>query len=368
MYRFTHAIIGLISLFFVGCGTTHVDATPSAATNTRESDNSRQPQASPDVSVPARQCQLQTLNDLYDAPIVLSSIRAITLNNGHKLILFETKSGNIQSMILDEKHQVIASKAIAEYAQIACAEATSDGYRAGMIRRDPQTASFSLDIESFDQNHSSIEVWKASTRGFVPDPGSRCAFLDRRKLIVNGTRPRGDRPPYHGLFVLEPANLTQLEGSQHNEVELLSASIVQSEIHLLAREIRRESDPPTWAQVIYKLNADDTLEEIRSGDFILPDNTIIMRNGCIQSEPDFCIPDIKLTDAQQLSQTLIEYKTKTQAIFIEKSATGYKEIYRTDALYLYPVDDDLWLAAKPDKTQPDIATGLYSVKAGFECR
>ena len=297
----------------------------------------------------------------------MSSLQSLELNDNQILVIFETESGDVRSVRLDKDLQILADTEIAPFAQIGCAKTTSDGYRIGLIRRDPQTASYTLDIQSFDKTGTAKSSWKAVSRGFVPDPGSRCAFLDSRKLIVNGTRPRGDRPPYHGLFLLESSSLTQLDGPVSNEVELLSGSVANEGILLFTREIRRESDKPSWVQVLYKLNEDNTLSEVLSGDFVLPDRTIVEQNGCIHPDTVSSIPDIKVTEARRLSDRIIELKTRHTAHFAERTATGYREIHRSDEIDIYPVNANLWLAASPDANQPDIGTSLGIMLSGFEC-
>jgi hypothetical protein len=155
---------------------------------------SGQPQV-PSAQAPKAVCKLQPPKTIFQQPFVLSSLQSLELNDNQILVIFETESGDVRSVRLNKDLQILADTEIAPFAQIGCAETTSDGYRIGLIRRDPQTASYTLDIQSFDKTGTAKDSWKAVSRGFVPDPGSRCAFLDSRKLIVNGTRPRGDRPP-----------------------------------------------------------------------------------------------------------------------------------------------------------------------------
>ena len=314
-----------------------------------------------------RVCKLQHQTAIYQAPFVLSSLQSLELSNGHILVVFETDRGNIQAMHITPNRQILSNAEIAQFAQIACTENIAGGYRIGMIRRDPQTASYTLDIQSYDPTGSPTESWNATARGFVPDPGSRCAFLAQRKLIVNGTRPRGDRPPYHGLFILESSSLTQLEGAVHNEVELLSGSVATDGVQLLTREIRRDTDTPSWTQVLYRLDENNSLSEVLAGDFVLSDKTIVTRDGCIQAEPAFCIPEVKLTDARRLSNHLFELKTKNTAYFVEKAASGFREILRSDDMDIYPVNAGLWLIATPDPKRPDIGTELHIATSGFDC-
>ena len=98
--------------------------------------------------------------------------------------------------------------ALSDKAQVGCA---SDE-KVALIERDSAHATYALVVYPAD-SAGALEGLMASqrrvvkTRGFVPNPGSGCAFVSAQKLIVEGTRFRDDRAPYHGIFTLTPRRL-----------------------------------------------------------------------------------------------------------------------------------------------------------------
>ena len=365
--------IPLICLMLAGCTPAHVSTTESPASASVSAPeetivSAPLPEAQePEVQIaqdPEVACHLETVGSLYDKPLVLSSLNAVEIDRDHRLLTFETQSGEAHAMIVDAQPKVKAELELASNAQIACAEATSGVFRIGLILRDPKTAAYTLEIQSFDKTGKATENWKAVTRGFVPDPGSHCAFLEHRKLLVNGTRPRGERPPYHGLFVLESAALTQIDSTQNPEVELISAAKQSDKTFVLTREIRRDSNPPAWIHVLYQLNADNTFTEVSSGDYVLPDHTIVAHNGCIDSHPEICMNDIKLTDVKLLNPETIEYIYRNGISLVNKSNDVYKFVYTSKENILYPYDDRNWIAAKRDTSRPYIGVSIELAKCG----
>ena len=303
-------------------------------------------------------CDLVHTQTLYDKPFVLSSLQSFTMHGNRRVVVFETEPGDAYALIITDDNQIVSQNTLAANAQIACAETTSDGFRVGLILRDPKTASYTLEVQSFDKSGKAIETWKAVTRGFVPDPGTHCAFLEHRKLLVNGTRPRGERPPYHGLFVLESAALTQIDSTQNSEAELISAAKQSDQTFVLTREIRRDSNPPAWIHVLYQLNADNTFSEISSGDYLLPDHTVVAHNGCIDAHPELCLNDIKLTDVKSLNSKTIEYIYRNGISLANISNDVYKFVYTSKENIIYPYDDTNWIAAKRDTSRPDIGVSM----------
>ncbi len=102
-------------------------------------------------------------------------------------------------------------------AQLSCFGAIDGGFGVAYIARQT-TGKYVLTVRSFDGSGNEIANSRreAKTRGFIPDPGSRCAFFknNARKLYATGTRPRGDKAPDRGLFVVEPNKLTHVEGTE----------------------------------------------------------------------------------------------------------------------------------------------------------
>ena len=98
---------------------------------------------------------------------------------------------------------------VASNAQIACASKSDDGYHLALIERDAANAGFRLKVLTTQNLHAldSADVWNVKTRGFQPNPGSGCAFLDARTLVVEGTRLRDGKVPYHGIFTVTPHKL-----------------------------------------------------------------------------------------------------------------------------------------------------------------
>ena len=94
-------------------------------------------------------------------------------------------------------------------AQVACTMQWENKYYLALIERDTANAGFRLDVRTMTSptDVENAELWKVKTRGFQPNPGSGCAFVESRKLVVEGTRLRDGKVPYHGIFTVTPHKL-----------------------------------------------------------------------------------------------------------------------------------------------------------------
>ncbi len=136
---------------------------------------------------------------------------SVVVNSGVVLmggIVFNAPGGS--SYFVDQRDPFAPSVILlSDHAQVAC----SSESQLALIQRETKSASYSLSIVSInaieDLFHlDTLKNWVAKTRGFMPNAGSTCAFVDQRELIVEGTRLRDSKAPYHGVFTLSSQKLS----------------------------------------------------------------------------------------------------------------------------------------------------------------
>ncbi len=157
---------------------------------------------------------------MRDDPKIDSAFETVTSMDLPDVVISSAKKMDDQSLSLNTVNggssiiQVTSSDApgvfsVASNAQIACTSKSDDGYHLALIERDAANAGFRLKVlttQNLDDLNSA-DVWNVKTRGFQPNPGSGCAFLDARTLVVEGTRLRDGKVPYHGIFTVTPHKL-----------------------------------------------------------------------------------------------------------------------------------------------------------------
>ena len=140
-----------------------------------------------------------------DTPaVLLTSIHSIDA----RVLALNTVNGG--SFILDARD--IQSPKVVELSaktQVACTDQGEGKYFLALIERDTANAGFRLDVRTMSSptDVANADLWKVKTRGFQPNPGSKCAFVEPRKLVVEGTRLRDGKVPYHGIFTVTPHKL-----------------------------------------------------------------------------------------------------------------------------------------------------------------
>ena len=331
--------------------------------------------------IPKKQC---LKNDAFLTESFVASSLAVAEINADRVVLAANDSmGNAVAWILDPKGN-FERKQIAENGQLACLEKYQDGFRTGVILRDAAHGTYTLEINAFDEHNAQIksEDWAAVTRGFVPDPGTHCVFLDRRDIIVTGTRPHGNKAPYHGMFRLQSRSLTLFEGTSEHVPDLIDGRIVNGTPQILVREVKRNAEnKPVWPHVVYEIGDDDKLQPLIEADFIVPgdDGWIsLTKNGCIIQKDGHqsCVnADIELTEVQYLPG----FCDGTCMMWHSKSSAWIARIEQNDPPKIFEIPNDIqllpirlseksgWLAMMLDQNKPDTAAGFVIVTPDWDC-
>lgn len=224
--------------------------TPQPAPNTyAQSDAPDLPQKEPDKTIDI------SINGapLSDRTLIASSIQFELIAPDKALFSADDDKGNACIYLLDagtlREVQVIPN------AQIACIDVGVDQFRTATIVRKPSGKS-SIVVDAFRIDGSPIEdaTWTVTTRGFIPDPGSRCAFFKgtTRKLYATGSRPRGKKGVERGLFIIESNKLSRVMGSEVR-IPLIVGTIPSDDSSLIVRRVMRIGDDQHWPHFLYKI-------------------------------------------------------------------------------------------------------------------
>lgn len=330
-----------------------------------------------------------SLEVLYEQDFVLSSLQIIDLNDDKTAILLESPTGDIRLLLLNKDGDVQTIKNIASLAQISCSEPLNDGFRIGIIERNPIKATYSLEVLTFDQNGIQIsdEDWNAKTRGFTPDPGTRCGFIGQRDMIVVGTRPRQDKPPYHGLFTLHSNALNLFDETKLHPPEIIAVYPYQDETRLLVREvIQDENNKTQWPYILYRLTESGEIEKLDSYDLMAPKDEFapgVSKNGCYMGRDDhtYCSePEMNLSEIVSLRGACGEYPEDACMMWIEpnhrwlvkmKAASQPQAVMIPQNLSFFshhlPGKKHIWLAADKNLQYPDTANHLRFVQINPSC-
>ena len=330
-----------------------------------------------------------SLNVLYDQDFVLSSLQIIELNHEKTAILLESHSGDIRLLLLNKEGEIQTIKNIASLAQISCAEPINDGFRIGIIERNPIKATYSLEVQTFDPNGNQIsdEDWNAKTRGFTPDPGTKCGFIGQRDMIVVGTKPRQDKPPYHGMFSLHSNALILFDETKLHTPEIVTVYPYENETHILVREVVQDENNKTqWPYILYRFTESGEMEKLDSYDLMAPKDEFspgISQNGCYMGRDDhtYCSePEMNLSEIVSLRGACGEYPEDACMMWIEPThrwlvkmpaASQPQPVMIPQDLSLFsyhlPGKKNIWLAADKDSQYPDSANHLRFIQINPSC-
>ena len=318
---------------------------------------------------------------VFSQPFIPSSVM---VNQGGGNALFLNTLNDDIFMIKPLADRTFKTIQLASQAQVACVEAVADGYRVGMIQRDARQADYRLEILQYDaqDRHTPSADWSAGTRGFVPDAGTRCVLLGRRDVVMSGTRPRGDRAPYHGIFRMRSRALTLFESTTEHVPEIVDMLQDRSgKVEILTRQVRRNAEnKPEWPHIVYALKDESTIEPVLEADFIVRQGDVwtqIRKNGClVQDQGDELCPDqeMVLSEVQWIGHRdgadYYVYRAKDHA-WLARASEGrlaLSAIPKTWHFFsvIQPETGD-WLMAVQDAVQPDKADNLKYVKPDMSC-
>ena len=330
-------------------------------------------------------------NVILPENFILSSVQIVELNDHKMAILAELANGNLQLILMQENGEILVEKRIASLAQIACAETWQKGFRIGIIERDPLKATYSMEVLTFDDQGAQIpdSDWHATTRGFMPDPGSKCGFLGERDMIVTGLRPRGDKPPYHGMFTLQTSSLKLFDETRIHVPEIVSVWKNGDKFRVLTREVKpaQEGGSASWPHILYRLSSDGVLEVLEEHDFIVPYDEFvpgISKDGCYlgRDEHTYCAS----TESEVLSVSSMRGvcgEFPEDSCMIWKLKDGHQklvlmpameppksvEISKNLTFFSYPSMRSYkqWLAADVDALRPDVGQNLRFVEVDSKC-
>ncbi|MBO4349786.1 MAG: hypothetical protein J6A01_02435 [Proteobacteria bacterium] len=315
--------------------------------------------------------------------LVVSSIGALTVD-GKDLWVAQTPAGDVK--IFKSQNDDVENRTIAQNAQIACYEKLDSHFRLGWIARNAQDGTFKLEIHDFNGDivENRDELWLATTRGFVPDAGTKCAFLGRRDLIVVGTRPRGDHVPLHGFFHLQSRALKLIEGTSEHVPLLESAIQKDGKTQLLMRTVERDGDnKPQWPFGVYHLidaEEEAQLEKVLGADFIVADADKWLsfdKSGCLLTENTRICPNkpLQLREIRALpgmceDTVCVEMMTYQENWIAKIQADSVELIAIPPKMRLFEKTHratNEWLSVTMDEVRPDLTDGLEFVEIDRNC-
>ena len=315
---------------------------------------------------------------------MVSSVLSTVTDLQKKMILLNSSSDDVILLKLEESKPIESVK-IAENSQVSCMEKSGNGIRTAVIERNAVQGSFS-DVVLYVNDDLSVqndETWRVNVRGFVPDPGTRCGFVGKREMLVTGMRPRGDHLPYHGLFLAKSRALEFFETTQDHTPSIMMTRKVRGAQEVLLRDVRRnEENKPVWPYVVMTIGDDNTLHELVSADFIVPDGDSwakIDKNGCLERENvgKICLDGAAdITDVQLLpnacgSDICMIWSSWKKTWIVRSSSQG--KITGTllpEQMRIIPMDfgnDMIWGMYEVDDERPDIAQELRFVRPDMDC-
>ncbi len=317
----------------------------------------------------------------WDNAFVASSLMPVLLNSGNSVMAVNSSAGEALIVFLNDSGQPESIK-ISENAQISCIESISNGFRVGMITRDVSQGTFTDVVAGFDEHFQPLddEAWRVGVRGFMPDPGTRCSFLERREMLVIGTRPRGEHVPYHGMFRAQSRSLDFFEATQEHTPSLIMTRQNGNHQEILVRDVRRNEDnKPIWPYVVWTVGEDNSLNEIVSSDYIVPEGDSwlkITKNGCIERmDGQKICPDqtFDITDVQPLpdlcsDDTCMLWTSWKQSWVVRIHDNEIKSARIPDGMRILPISEGrLWVVYQIDSEHPDEASELKFMKPNLDC-
>lgn len=336
-----------------------------------------------EVPVPSREACFRDAGELLTQTFIPSSVLMHATSDQTQIVL-NTLNDDVL-MLKNIENGTFKTLTLATHAQVSCFEALDDGFRIGVIQRDVKQADYQLEILHYDKNdnHVPAEDWSAGTRGFVPEPGTRCALLDRRDVVMSGTRPRDDRAPYHGMFRMGSRALTLFDSTSEHVPEIQDV-LKRSDgtAQILVRQVRSNADnKKEWPHIVYALKNDGTMQVVMEADFIVRhrDTWIgIRKTGCIIQEnaEDLCPAEsVELSDVHLISKrddaAYYFYRAKTQAWVVRVVKGGKPELAPVPKTWIFypalPQNADAWLLTVEDDIKPDRAETLKIVKPDMNC-
>lgn len=232
---------------------------------------------------------------LVERTFIASSIQYAPISGDKVLFAADDDKGNACIYLVEGG--VFREVRVVANAQISCIDVGATRFRVATIERKSSGQSVIV-VDSFGLDGTAISdgSWTVKTRGFVPDPGSRCAFFGDapRKLYATGSRPRGDRGLERGLFVVESNKLSRVAGSDQH-VPLIVGALPDDDGSIIVRRVARIGDKPHWPYFLYKIER--TLGSDKAGyvanrqmaaDFIVFDRK---RQGAVSFNPSNCCYD-----------------------------------------------------------------------------
>lgn len=397
----------LTSLLLTGCSTSnsHLSNTASESQNIQKtpvqeskltvpsSESSQNPLKNEEKS-DSHNCSINQHNCswnrevFWEDPFILSSLHTIALPNKKSAILFENPKGDIHRILLDENGFPQDEKIIASFSQISCTEPYKDGFRIGIISRDPAKASYSFEIMKFDATGEPVPEnnWKAVKHNFTPDPGAGCAFDGEETVYVVGTRPRGDRPPFHGLYRLQKDAADLVEDTRNNVPDIISSWNSQGQTKILLRVLRTNEETQTnrWPHQICALPEEGAPECIQEADWLLPtDNSpIIQNNGCITTDDmgTHCIePQTELTLVRSMTgacnesgnELCMQWQSQEGTFLVKVKSDAIESVSIPQNTFFWnlshPIKKEYHLSADVDELYPDTAHHLGFTQIESDC-
>lgn len=222
-------------------------------------------------------------NDFY-----ANSIQSLQLADKSILLAADDVSGHAQAILLKPDGTILPFT-VSKHAQIACLSNLSNGFAVAVLKRNSDSGKSSIFVYTYDENGAlnSNETWNVTTRGFTPDAGSQCAIVNRRQIFAVGTRPRGDTPPDHGLFLIESRGLTFFSQTEKHAPNIDALIPNSRALRLRVREVDRFDNSNKRLTRIYEIQK-DALIKIDEAPFLphqISDSFIhIDENACLLTQ------------------------------------------------------------------------------------
>ncbi len=322
-------------------------------------------------------------NQKISAMMVASSIGAFSADN-KEFWVAQTPEGEI--LIFRPQGENFESRTITTNAQIACYETVDSHFRLGWIARNAQDGTYKLEIHDYNAElvENRDEFWLAATRGFMPDAGTKCAFLGRRDLIVVGTRPRGEHVPLHGFFHLQSRSLKLIEGTSEHVPLLESVFMADGKTRLLMRTVERdENNKPRWPYGIYQLidaEEESQIEKEFAADFIVEDHGAWLafdKSGCFLKDGTRICPNraVELREIRALpglceNAVCVEMLSYQENWIAKIQSDSMELIAIPPRMRFVPAKPRLtgeWLTITMDEARPDLTDGIEFVGIDKEC-
>ncbi len=210
--------------------------------------------ASPD-SVTDVASPFSTVVELDVADIAMDSVRRL---HDDVLVMNTASAGSLLVEVRAGQTPVVQT--ISELGQVACVSTLDEPKsRIAIVERDAKKATFKLMIWSFDGvDVAHAEQYHTKTRGYMPDPGSGCAFLGPKQLVTKGTRLRDDRTPYYGVFTIDPRQLEWWSAFGEHVPDIVDSWFEKDEPFVtMALVVREDGQAPRQQDALFAVRGCD---------------------------------------------------------------------------------------------------------------